>query len=135
MKKFYSIPNRSKNVLAKLKARLVLEFNAYIRTRDRNLGCISCGTGPVDHAGHFYSTSQCPQPSMRFNEKNVNGQCVNCNSFREGNRQGYIKGLIKKYGPGILEELEIIKSFKQNPWTEFEYKTLIRHYQEKQKEF
>ena len=58
--------------MKKLKAKLKLVFNKYIRLRDRNKGCISCG-GPVQQAGHYYSTSQCPQPQMVFNEQNVHG--------------------------------------------------------------
>lgn len=115
----------------KLHRKLIRVFNKFIRTRDRNVPCISCGIRPVAHAGHYYSTSQCPQGSMRFNEKNVNGQCVTCNSFQEGNRHGYEKGLIKKYGPGVIRELEILKSIKQNPWTAFEISVLIDHYEKR----
>lgn len=114
---------------------MVAAFNAYIRRRDRRLRCISCGSGAVEQAGHYWPTSLCPQPSMRFNEKNVNGQCVSCNIFKEGNRQGYRKGLIKKYGRGVIEELDVIRSIKQNPWGTFEYKAMIKFYQQKIKEF
>lgn len=125
------IRKKSKNPIPRLREKLILDFNQFIRLRDAGKGCISCRTGPVDHAGHFWPTSQCPQPSMRFNEKNVNGQCASCNSFNEGNRQGYEKGLRAKYGDGVILELEICKAQKQNPWTRWEYETMIKFYKTK----
>lgn len=118
-----------------LTKKLTTVFNKFIRLRDQDRPCISCGIRPTQQAGHYFSTSQCPQPSMRFNEKNVNGQCINCNHFQEGNRQGYREGLIKKYGTYIITELDILKSFKQNPWTHFEFETMIDYYKNKVKYF
>jgi hypothetical protein len=113
---------------------LTLWFNRYIRLRDKDRKCISCGIRPVEHAGHYYSTSQCPHPSMRFHEKNVNGQCCHCNTFNEGNRQGYRTGLIRKYGEQALTELEMCRTLAKNKWTEFEYRALADHYRLKCKE-
>ncbi len=118
--------------LPQLRKQLTLEFNKFIRQRDKNFSCISCRTRPVQQAGHYWSTSQCPQPSMRFNEKNVNGQCIYCNTFLEGNRQGYQSGLLEKYGAKILEELDICRSSRSNPWTRWEYEQMIKLYQKKQ---
>lgn len=119
---------------ASLRKKMVRVFNEFIRLRDKGKSCISCGVNGVDHAGHYWPTSTDPQPSMRFNEKNVNGQCCHCNTFCEGNRQGYQKGLIRKYGKGILDELDIIRSLKQTSWNGFEYKVMIKSYQDKIKE-
>ena len=113
--------------MKKLKAKLKLVFNKYIRLRDKDKRCISCG-GPVQQAGHYWSTSQCPQPQMVFNEQNVHGQCIRCNIFLEGNRQGYEKGLRRRYGDDILMSLEVKRSLPQNPWKIFEYEAMIRHY-------
>ena len=110
-----------------LRKKLVKVFNKFIRLRDKDKGCISCG-GPVQQAGHYWSTSQCPQPAMRFCEKNVHGQCINCNHFLEGNRQGYMKGLIKRYGENILEALDVKRSIRQNPWSLWEYESMIGIY-------
>lgn len=125
---------RAELSIKSLRKKMIRVFNEFIRLRDRNLRCISCGIGPVDHAGHYWPTSTYPQPSMRFNEKNVNGQCCHCNTYSEGNRQGYVKGLIKKYGPKIIDELDIVRSLKQTSWSGFEYKLMITHYEQKIKE-
>lgn len=85
-------------------------FSKRIRLRDAdmlgNVRCISCGAvfnwKYIDN-GHFIPRSNM---STRFHEKNNNGQCQNCNRYKDGNNDGYIKGLEIKYGSGIVEELE-----------------------------
>ena len=126
----------------KYHARLDRIFKKFIRLRDRHdetTGkCISCGRfvpiGVRWQAGHYHPTSCCPQPSMRFNEKNVNGQCSYCNKELHGNQDGYRDGLIRKYGPIVMTQLQMTKAMKQNPWHDFEYKTLYEHYKQKVKE-
>lgn len=125
------IRRQSKNVIPKLNRKLTRIFNQFIRLRDWGKGCISCTTGAVENAGHFKSCGAEPKPSMRFDERNVNGQCIHCNYTLGGNEKGYEKGLIKKYGAGIIRELEIKRSVRQNPWTRFEYETMIEFYQNK----
>ena len=61
-------------------------FNKWIRERDKDLGCISCG-GSVDHAGHYFSVGQ--HSALRFHEDNVHGQCIGCNNFKHGNLAHY----------------------------------------------
>ena len=120
-----------------LKNKLDRIFSLYIRLRDANLQgytrCISCGKiVPWKEAdcGHFINRSHM---ATRYNEKNCNAQCRSCNRFDEGNNIGYIRGLIKKYGQGVIDELEILKH-QESHWTEFEYKSLIEHYKQKVKE-
>jgi len=63
--------------------------NKYIRLRDKDKGCISCGkalTSKFD-AGHFLSVGS--YPNLRFNEDNVHGQCVYCNQHQHGNQIEY----------------------------------------------
>lgn len=80
-------------------------FNKYIRLRDKYKGCISCGK-MNEHfdAGHYRSVGTHPQ--LRFNEKNVHGQCRHCNSFLSGNLIEYRKNLIKRIGYDMVEWLE-----------------------------
>ncbi len=86
-------------------------FSKFIRLRDSDshgiLLCISCGE-PIfwkkADAGHFIKRQH---KATRFNEKNVNGQCRNCNWLKQGNDINYAKGLGKKYGPGTVEQLEL----------------------------
>lgn len=114
-----------------LKAKLDRIFSEYIRLRDADnngmVRCISCRN--IEHwknvdCGHFVNRSH---TSTRFNEKNCNAQCRRCNRFDEGNNIGYMKGLIKKYGASVLEELEVLK-YQESHLSEFEYKVLIEHY-------
>ena len=82
-------------------------FNRFIRMRDVDKGCISCGTplvGKFD-AGHYRSCGSSPE--LRFKEANVAGQCVYCNQHLHGNLIEYRKGLIKRIG---LEEVELLEN-------------------------
>lgn len=129
------------------KAKLIKLFSQFIRLRDSNehgIGqCISCGKfitvwredGEIKfnqkaHAGHYYSRGA--SKSLYFDEKNVNLQCVACNSFLEGNKQGYARGLIRKYGDGILGLLEI-KAGNSCRLTVVEMQLLIKDYEYKVK--
>ena len=80
-------------------------FNAFIRERDKDLPCISCGsfTGKRN-AGHYRSVGACPE--LRFNEENVHTQCEKCNSWLSGNAIAYRKNLLAKIGQEKLEWLE-----------------------------
>lgn len=84
--------NKSLPQLLKIAQR---HFNEFIRLRDADKGCISC-SGPVEHAGHYLSVGH--NAALRFNEVNVNGQCLRCNYHLHGNAIHYRNGLIKRYG-------------------------------------
>jgi hypothetical protein len=71
--------------IRELLAEVQVPFNAYIRTRDSDLPCVSCGvvnpemtTGGQWDAGHFLSRGAYPE--LRFNEDNVAKQCKSCNA-------------------------------------------------------
>lgn len=84
------------------------EFNKWIRNRDRNEPCISCGETRSNlkyDAGHYRSVGACPE--LRFEEKNCHKQCsFKCNQTRTGNVVDYRIGLIKKIGLKDVEWLE-----------------------------
>src|SRR3990167_11059292 len=103
----------------RFRKKLTVVFNKFIRLRDKGLTCISCGLRSIHDAGHYWPTSQYPQPSMKFNEDNVHGQCQKCNRFTEGARQGYREGLLKRFGKEILEKLDVQRSLPQTTWTVF----------------
>jgi len=114
-----------------LMAKAVMTFNKWIRERDKDCGCISCGTGSIDHAGHYFSAGHFG--AMRFSEMNVNGQCLRCNYFLSGNQIGYRAGLVKKYGEGnvkLLENSANLRSVKK--WTIFELELIIKNYVKKE---
>jgi hypothetical protein len=54
--------------------------------------------------------------------------------FKEGNRQGYLKGLHRRYGPEYVMNIEVKRSLPQQPWQAWQYETMIRHYKKLVKE-
>lgn len=85
-------------------------FNAFIRERDKDLPCISCGRHHAGqyHAGHYMSVGSTPE--LRFDENNCNKQCSVCNNHLSGNHIKYRKNLIEKIGLAEVERLESFNS-------------------------
>ena len=108
-------------------------FNKYIRERDKNKGCISCGT-PLQNrkfdAGHFYPTTY---EGLRFNENNVFGQCVPCNRSLHGNIHEYRKNITQRISQDELDWLDINR-YTPLKMTKDELKNLIEEYKIKIKE-
>jgi hypothetical protein len=104
-------------------------FNSYIRNRDRNKGCISCGSplGQKFDASHYYSAGgHC---NVRFDEDNVHASCVYCNQWLHGNLLNYQIGLVKRIGERIFELNE--KAHQTRKFTREELKEIISIYKEK----
>ncbi len=81
--------------------------NAYIRERDKDLPCISCGnTRDVKYcAGHYKTRGG--HPEIRFHPFNINKQCDwNCNLNLSGNISNYRPALIEKIGLKNVEWVE-----------------------------
>lgn len=81
-------------------------FNAYIRLRDKDLPCISCGatTARAWHAGHYWAQGM--NGFLRFNEDNVHKQCDSCNVWKHGNLLNYRIGLCDKIAKVMVEWLD-----------------------------
>lgn len=82
-------------------------FNRFVRDRDREKPCISCGqklTHEYSQAGHYISVGR--SKALRFHEDNVHSQCSYCNIQLEGNVSKYRAGLIKKIGIEKVEKIE-----------------------------
>ncbi|MEE6030452.1 recombination protein NinG [Avibacterium paragallinarum] len=86
--------------------------NKYIRFRDANKECISCGTPLISEklgggfdAGHYRSRGSAPH--LRFYTLNIFGQCKRCNRWLDGNYHQYRIGLIDRLG---IEKVEAIES-------------------------
>jgi hypothetical protein len=81
-------------------------FNRYIRARDADLPCISCGRFHVGqyHAGHYRTTAAAPE--LRFDERNVHKQCAPCNNHKHGNIVEYRIGLGARIGMECVDWLE-----------------------------
>ena len=95
--------------------------NAYIRARDAERPCISCGKKLEKgfHAGHLRPTTHAP---TRFDTDNIHGQCIQCNLYFHGNTERYKENLILLIG---LERVN--KLFEPHPpakWTIDELKAL-----------
>ena len=80
-------------------------FNQYIRLRDKDLPCVSCGVFNCEefHAGHYLPTTF---QVLRFNEFNVWKQCSRCNTHLRGNITAYRIELINRIGLAEVEKLE-----------------------------
>lgn len=108
-------------------------FNKYIRLRDKDELCISCGLkiNGVKHASHYLSSGG--HSNVRFNEDNVWVSCYKCNVMLSGNQIKYRKRLVEKIGIEKVEYLEEIGNINKK-WTIEEIKLLITKYKEKTKE-
>ncbi len=108
-----SKPSKSKDdkSIPELIKLATIVFNKWIRNRDtinsKSFICISCHcikSVDVMQAGHYLSAGS--NSSIRFNDWNVNGQCLECNCFKDGNQKEYRIGLIDKIGKAAVESLE-----------------------------
>ena len=90
--------------LSQLKKKVQRVVNEYVRERDKNLPCISCGKVKPLTAGHFWT--QGAHGFLRYNLDNIQGQCLSCNSFKSGNLNEYRLGLIKRIGVDRVEDLD-----------------------------
>jgi hypothetical protein len=105
-------------------------FNAYIRARDRDKGCISCGA-EVQEAGHYFSQGH--HSALRYNEVNTNGQCTRCNKWLHGNLIHYRAGLIKRHGEQKVLLLESSARRKAHKWSRVELEAIIQLYKQEVK--
>lgn len=105
--------------------------NAYIRYRDKDKPCVSCGTCESSRwdAGHYRTTSAAPQ--LRFDERNIQRQCIVCNQHHSGNLVQYRVELIERIG---IESVEAIESnHDRHRWTIEECKAIKAEFDEKLK--
>lgn len=123
--------------ISKLKKKLDVLFSQYIRRRNADhLGRVKCFTCGVEkhwkeqQAGHFQSRSH---HSTRWDEVNVQVQCVKCNMYRQGEQYKFGLYLDDRFGDGTAEELEnraktIVKLNR------VDYEEAIERYKQKIKE-
>jgi hypothetical protein len=105
-------------------------FNKWIRERDKDKPCISCGCklGNKYDAGHYFSMGG--HKSVTFNEDNVHAQCVTCNQYKHGNLLNYQIGIQQRIGADRLIELHA-KAHEIKKWTKDELKEIIKLYKSK----
>lgn len=92
--------------ISQLKQQARRPFQKFIRIRDENKPCISCGsiTATNWHAGHFKKAEI--YFGLIFDENNVHKQCAKCNVFLGGNEANYRSGLVERYGEVFVSNLE-----------------------------
>ena len=117
----------TKNGLKKAKAKADRYFSAYIRKRDENKPCITCGKYGKKDAGHFISRRF---EATRFDEKNVHGQCIKCNRFEYGNQFEHSKAIDRIYGDKTADFLlQKSKMLCKRSIEDYEY--IAQEYKEK----
>jgi hypothetical protein len=81
-------------------------FNAWVRERDAELPCVSCGRHHEGqwHAGHYRTVSA--HPAIRFEPLNVWKQCAPCNTHKSGDLLNYRLELIRRIGEEKVAWLE-----------------------------
>lgn len=81
-------------------------FNEWIRSRDADRPCVSCGRHHEGqyHAGHYRSVGA--NPELRFEPLNVWKQCAPCNTYLSGNLVNYRLALLQLIGPEKVDWLE-----------------------------
>lgn len=108
-------------------------FNKFIRLRDKDQPCISCGRPHQGqwHAGHYRSVGACPE--LRFCELNVHKQCSPCNNHKSGNIIEYRINLVRRIGQSAVDFLEK-QDHDPKKYTIEDCKAIIKHYKAKIKE-
>lgn len=131
--------------LEKLLKRVKANCNKFIQLRDLIKSesgeiiakCISCKRMKVInisydlkdfHAGHYFLENK--WSSLRFDERNISGQCFVCNRKLHGNLAEYEIELIKKIGKDEFEQLNIDKN-NIKKWNYKELEELNRYFLEK----
>jgi len=116
--------------------------NRFINARDKGKPCISCGCtmifgvgnltkGAIANAGHFRSRGSAPH--LKFDTRNINSQCVSCNSWKSSNRAGYEAGIVKRFGQERLDALISDQSTKN--YTKDDFKRITRIFNRRTKHY
>lgn len=125
-------PREQNKSLQELIGLAQIVFNKYIRERDKGRECISC-LRPYRkdfQAGHFHNANN--HWSIRFDEKNVHGQCRKCNETLSGNESEYRANITKRISEKDLEELDRVRNFNAN-FSRDELNEIISEYKRKMK--
>lgn len=110
-------------------------FQLFVRLRDKDLPCISCGrVADYYDGGHYFKAEL--YSGLIFHEDNCHKQCKRpCNLDLHGNEANYRIGLIKKIGEDRVKWLEENKDkLRTYEYTREEYLKIKSLYKEKVKE-
>ena len=88
-----------------LKKKVHSEVNKFVRERDKNKPCISCGRRiESGDCGHY--VAQGSSGLLRYHPDNLALQCTSCNRFKHGNLINYRIGLVSRIGEDRVKWLE-----------------------------
>lgn len=81
-------------------------FNQWVRLRDADLPCISCGRHHQGqyHAGHYRTVGA--NPELRFEPLNAHKQCAPCNNHKSGDIVNYRINLVHRIGAEAVAFIE-----------------------------
>jgi hypothetical protein len=87
---------------------LVAELDRYTSqiVRGRDGRCVTCGTSQGLQCSHFYSRRYL---SVRFDLRNCNAMCAQCNRRHNRNRKPYERYMWKRYGTAVVAELDWLR--------------------------
>lgn len=107
-------------------------FNAWVRERDADLPCISCGRHHEGqyHSGHYRTVGA--NPELRFEPLNAWKQCAPCNNHLSGNLINYRISLLQRIGEEKVAWLE--GPHEPKKYTADDLKALTAHYRALTKE-
>lgn len=106
-------------------------FQAWIRWRDKDKPCISCGSEKslIWDGGHYLKAEL--YSGLIFDPDNCHKQCRHDNWFLGGNETAYRDGLIKRYGEQFVRDLEAKKdSHRNHKYTKQELIDIRDHYRQ-----
>lgn len=107
--------------------------HSYIRARDKNKLCICCNEplGDSYHAGHFIESGN--NPKIRYDEDNIHGQRIYCNTYKGGDSGDYENNLRERIGDERVDRLLSLKGGTDKMTTD-EMLELEKYYKDKLKE-
>lgn len=107
-------------------------FNEFIRLRDADLPCVSCGRHHQGqyHCGHFRTVGS--NPGLRFEPLNAAKQCAPCNNHKSGDIVNYRIELVRRIGQEKVDWLEGPHEPKR--YTIEDLKEIKAHYRAKVRE-
>lgn len=123
--------NKKKNIIEETR-KIV---HQYIRLRDEGKRCISCNKewNATFQAGHFYKSEL--YSGLRFDERNIHSQCIECNCYKDGNFDNYKENLKLRISHEDFVNLQNESNFnRQYTWEKEELKELQIYFKSKIKQ-
>ncbi len=137
-----TIQKYKRRTLPWLKKKAIRVFNRWIRERDRRGNYFICGGcgkskriqnydqgGSNYHAGHYYPAGKFE--ALRFDEVNVNGECVQCNHYSGDHLIGLGKTIVERHGKEELERIDMVSAHNKrngHKWDRLDLIAIIEKY-------